>query len=153
MSCVRILDTSVLCNILRVPNMDQDGERAAAELRDALRDQDVLLLPVAVIYETGNHIAQNGDGTRRRTVAQAFAELVRKAFDGEIPFTPTPLQNPEEMREWIAAFPDNAMVGMGFGDLSITRVFEQQCELNQGRRVLIWSYDTHLQGYDRAARL
>ena len=153
MACVRIVGTSVLCNLLRVPNMDQEGDRAETEFRAAIRDRDVLLLPIAVIYETGNHIAQTGDGRRRRNVAQAFVDLVQKAFDGEIPFTPTPLQNPDEMRGWIAQFPDGAMMGMGFGDLAIIKVFEQQCNLNESRRVMIWSYDQHLMGYDRAPRL
>lgn len=143
----------MLCNILRVPNMDQEGERATREFLEAIRQGDVLLLPVAVIYETGNHIAQNGDGRVRRNVARAFVELVQKAFSGEIPFTPTPLHNTEEMLEWIAEFPNRAAEGIGFSDLSITRIFARQCELNQGRRVFIWSYDRHLQGYDRAALL
>ena len=153
MSCIRIVDTSVLCNLLRVPNLDQDGERAAEEFRAALRAGDVLLLPVAVIYETGNHIAQNGDGRRRRTVAEAFVHLVEKAFSGEIPFTPTPLHEPEDMLTWLSEFPDHAGRGTGFADLSITKGFAQQCELNHGRRVMIWSYDRHLAGFDRAARL
>jgi predicted nucleic acid-binding protein len=150
---VRIVDTSVLCNILRVPNMDQERTRAEAELREALRGNDVLLLPVAVIYETGNHIAQNGDGRVRRAIAGAFVELVQKAFSGEVPFTPTPLHDAEDMLEWVAQFPGRASEGVGFGDLSLTRIFDRQCELNAGRRVLIWSYDRHLQGFDRAARL
>lgn len=133
--------------------MDQEGTRAAAELREALRQKDVLLLPVAVIYETGNHIAQNGDGRVRREVARAFVELVQKAFSGEVPFTPTPLHNAEDMLEWVAQFPDRAREGMGFGDLSLTKIFDQQCDLNHARRVLIWSYDRHLQGFDRAPRL
>jgi hypothetical protein len=150
---IRIVDTSVLCNILRVPTMDQDGERAALELREALRQNDVLLLPIAVIYETGNHIAQNGDGRIRRDVARKFVELVQKAFGGEVPFIPTPLHDPDEMLGWVAEFPDRAVEGVGFGDLSIRRIFERQCELHHGRRVLIWSYDRHLQGYDQAAPL
>jgi hypothetical protein len=58
LSCIRIVDTSVLCNLLRVPHKDQDAEIAAEEFREAQEDKDVFLLPIAVIYETGNHIAQ-----------------------------------------------------------------------------------------------
>jgi hypothetical protein len=153
MACIRIVDTSVLCNILRVPAMDQHWERAAGEFRGALQARDVLLLPVPVIYETGNHIAQNGDGRRRRIVASAFVEMVEKAFNGEIPFTPTPLQHPDDMLLWLAEFPDRAMTGMGFADLSITKIFEQQCMLNRARRVMVWSYDQHLAGFDRPGLL
>lgn len=153
MSCVRIVDTSVLCNLLRVPHKDQDADIAVEEFGEAQRSRDVFLLPIAVIYETGNHIAQSPNGARRRIVAEGFVELVRKAFGGEIPFTPTPLQNPEDMVRWLDEFPDRAANGMGFGDLSITKVWEEQCRLNQGRRVLIWSYDRHLRGYDRLPKL
>jgi hypothetical protein len=153
MSSIRIVDTSVLCNLLRVPNKDQDADRALREFSRAQTERDIFLLPIPVIYETGNHIAQSTNGAKRRIVAEAFVELVRKAFDGEIPFTPTPLQNPEDMIRWLDEFPDCATAGMGFGDLAITKVWEEQCGLNQGRRVLIWSYDRHLQGYDRHPRI
>jgi hypothetical protein len=153
MSSVRIVDTSVLCNLLRVPNRDQEADRAVREFGRAQAARDVFLLPIAVIYETGNHIAHSPNGAKRRVVAEGFVELVRKAFEGEIPFTPTPLQNSEDMTRWLDEFPDRAMTGMGFADLAITKVWEEQCELNQGRRVLIWSYDGHLQGYDRPARI
>jgi hypothetical protein len=153
MGCIRIVDTSVLCNLLHVPTMDQDAGRADREFRDAVNARDALLLPIPVIYETGNHIAQNGDGRRRRTVAAAFTEMVELAFSGRIPFTPTPLQDHEDMLAWLSEFPERAVAGMGFADLSIVKVFEQQCERNQARRVMIWSYDRHLAGYDRAARV
>jgi len=146
---IRIIDTSVLCNLLRVPNRDQESARATEELREAFASGDALLLPIPVIYETGNHIAQNGDGTVRRKVARAFVELVQKAFNGTIPFTPTPLQDTDEVLGWIAEFPEHAAAGMGLGDLSIIKIFHQQCDLNHGRRVVIWSYDKHLQGFDR----
>ena len=150
---VRIVDTSVLCNILRVPTKDQHHPRAVVEFREALEREETLLLPVAVIYETGNHIAQNGDGRVRHNIANAFVRLVQQAFTGETPFTLTPLQDADEMLGWIAEFPASAATGMGFGDLSIVKIFDQQCELNHGRRVVIWSYDKHLQSYDRAPRL
>lgn len=118
-----------------------------------MADEDVLLLPIPVIYETGNHIAQNGDGTMRRKAAQRFVQQVRMAFGGDAPWVPTPLQGHDELLSWLDQFPDSAMTGMGFSDLAITRIFEQQCAKNEARRVRIWSYDQHLQGYDRPARL
>ena len=153
MSAVRIVDTSVLCNLLRVPQMDQDAGRAAQEFLHAQAGRDVFLLPIPVIYETGNHIGQVANGAKRRAVAEGFVQLVRQAFTGEIPFTPTPLQNLEEMAEWLDEFPDRATTGMGFSDLAITKVWEEQCALNQSRRVLIWSYDKHLAGYDQPPRI
>jgi len=64
MSSICIIDTAVFCNILCVPNMDQDVKRAFAELEQYISLGYTLLLPLAVVYETGNHIAQNGNGGR-----------------------------------------------------------------------------------------
>jgi hypothetical protein len=149
MSCVRIVDTSVFCNLLEVPGCAQDRDRAFAELRAALDAGDSLLLPIATVLETGNHIAQSSDGRMRRQAAERFAEQVRLALEGATPFSPTPLPDAQAIATWIGTFPDRAMEGLGFGDLSIIQVFEAQCELNRARRVLIWAYDAHLSAYDR----
>jgi predicted nucleic acid-binding protein len=153
MSDIVIVDTSILCSVLRVPNKGQHHTEAIAELGRLIRDGHTLLLPLATIYETGNHIAQNGDGQTRRRVAHSFVSQVQQAFAGEAPWTPTPLPLNEEFVQWITEFPDYAMRGTGIGDLSIVKVWEQQCELHQGRRVRVWSYDRHLAGFDREPRI
>ena len=150
MSSVCIVDTSVFCNLLRVPNRSQDAERALKELESHIREGNTLLLPMAAIYETGNHIAQNGDGRQRREAAERFTHQVRQALEGESPFSPTQIH---EVRWWLDEFPDQAVRRLGLGDLSIIKVYEQQCALHRARRVLIWSYDEHLRAYDRAAEL
>lgn len=42
------------------------------------------------------------------------------------------------------------MCGLSLADLSMIKLFEQQCLLNPARRVFIWSYDEDdLSAYDR----
>ncbi len=149
MTTICIIDTSIFCNILGVPNRAQRQQQALAELKEFLEQGATLLLPLATIFETGNHIAQNGDGRMRRLVAEKFVKQVGQAFSGEAPWTPTPMQNIDEIMVWLEEFPDCAMREMGFGDLSILKVFENQCALHTSRRVLIWSYDQHLRIYDQ----
>lgn len=149
MSAICIIDTSVFCSILNVPNRNQHNSRAMAELRSHLQADYTLLLPLAAIFETGNHVAQNGSGQQRRGTAEVFVQQVRAAFTNEAPWTPTPMPAPEDVAAWIDGFPDHAMRGTGLGDLSIVKVWERQCELHRARRVFIWSYDRHLGGYDR----
>lgn len=150
---IHLLDTSVFCCILRVSGLCSEAEHQAA-LREvaALTSQPgittTLLLPVATIYETGNHIAQNGDGDARRKAGLRFAKQVAMAFANKAPWTPTPLPSQEQMQEWLPLFPDYAMRNVSLGDLSIIKTFEQQCELNPLARVRICSYDKHLAGYD-----
>ncbi len=146
-----LLDTSIFCRILRVPRMCSKPESQAAqwEVARLAGIGATLLLPVAVIYETGNHIAQNGDGDERRKVATRFVREVGKAFEGGTPYTPTPLQTAGEMSEWLDQFPDYAIQGVGLGDLSIIRIFEAECIQHPLARVRIWTDDDHLASYDR----
>lgn len=149
MSAIRIVDTSVFCNILEVPSRCQDKEHTFRRLQIFIDQGDKLLLPMAAVYETGNHIAQGSSGDERRRVAERFAEQVGKAIEGETPFSPTQIHDTEEVGRWLKDFPEYAMRGLGIGDRSIITVWRQQCELNPSRHVAIWSYDRDLQAYDR----
>lgn len=153
MSAICIIDTSVFCNILNVPRRNQHHVESVEELGGMIGEGMTLLLPLASIYETGNHIAQNGDGTLRRRTAEVFVKQVRAAFSGEAPWTPTPVAASEEFTGWLGEFPGRAAAGLGLGDLSIIKIWEQQCELHQAKRVFIWSYDGHLRGFDRLPRI
>ncbi len=60
-----LLDTSVFVEFLNVPKMNAQHASICAELEQKINDGEYLFLPLATILETGNHIAQNGDGTQR----------------------------------------------------------------------------------------
>jgi hypothetical protein len=108
-----------------------------------------LLLPMAAIIETGNHVARLANGNQRRRFARIFVDQVEKAFNGDAPWRPTQIMEPSEMLEWLGQFPDRAMRGTGMADLSIIRGWESACTRHPGHRVMIWSLDDHLSGYDR----
>jgi hypothetical protein len=130
---------------------DQDHASVVAELKRLISEKTTLLLPLAAVVETGNHIAQHGDGRERRQAAERFGNDVSAAIEGLAPWTPTPFFELDAMRSWLAEFPNHAMRGLGLGDLSIVKEWERQCRLHPGRRVYIWSLDGHLGGYDRRA--
>ncbi len=152
---VCLIDTSVFCELLKVPNMDRRHSEMMGLFAEKLAAQETLLLPMTTILETGNHIGQNGDGRQRRQAAERFVEQVRLALQGQSPFTPTPLFSREDLGGWLSEFPDWAMrsdsrgKGSGLGDLSIVKAFERQCLLTPFRRVYIWSLDEQLAHYDR----
>ena len=83
-----LLDTSVFVEFLNVPNMNTRHAGICDELKQKIRDGEFLFLPLATILETGNHIAQNGNGTQRRKNAVLFVEQVQLALEGKSPFTP-----------------------------------------------------------------
>jgi hypothetical protein len=143
---VCLIDTSVFCELLAVPNLHRRREEMVALLAEKLKAPETLLLPMTTILETGNHIGQNGDGRQRRQAAELFVAQVRLALQGNSPFTPTPLFNRDDLSGWLSEFPDWAMRG----DLSIVKAFERQRVLTPFRRVYIWSLDAVLARYDRA---
>lgn len=149
MMSIVLMDTSVFCNVLDVPGFNQDKVAVIADLEANIRHGDTLLLPMAAVLETGNHIAQVVDGRLRRQTAERFCEKVSEAIDGSAPWTPTRFWEPEQLRTWLGEFPDRAMTGVGMGDLSIIKEWEAMCQLHRGRRVRIWSLDGDLQGFDR----
>ena len=148
-----LLDTSVFVEILNVPNMVKQRDTILAELGQKIQNGESLFLPMATIFETGNHIAQNGDGTQRRKCAKDFVEQVQKALDGTSPFTPLKFPVNEDLKQWLAGFPDFAMRESGIGDLSIIHDWKRQCELFPTRHVYIWSLDVHLSAHDQPARI
>ena len=155
---VCLVDTSILCEILQVPNKCGNHKEISAQMQHKL-ETDSMLVPISAIIETGNHIGHNGDGHQRRDAAARFVDFVRDAIAGNPRFIPTPFFEPEILRDWLEGFPDWAMrtdskgKGSGLGDLTIVKEWERQCALNRGRRVYIWSTDQHLSAYDRPSEM
>jgi predicted nucleic acid-binding protein len=143
-----IIDTSVFVEVLAVPGKSQAVEETRAELEEWIESDAALLLPIAVIIETGNHIAQVSNGAKRRRAAQSFVARVQEALDGESPFEPTPSFAVDSLREWLPSFVQRATEGIGMADASLIELWDQQRALNPFRRVLIWSLDDDLSGYD-----
>lgn len=158
MSAIVLLDTSVYLNVLDVPGFNQDKNAVFAEFQAAIQQGDYFLLPLAAVWETGNHIAHLNDGQQRRTYAQKLVEDVLKAFDGNTPYRATHFPERDEFARWLTDFPDAAMrnkspvkttEGTSLADLSIIKEWERNCTLHPMSRVRIWSLDADLAGRDR----
>ncbi len=158
MSAVCIIDTSVFLNLLNVPGKNQDLESIVRSFQEYTDLNVTFILPMATIIETGNHIAQNGDGGTRRKTAQRFCDAVRGAFTGEAPYQPSEFPSSAEVLTWLDKFPDNAgrckaptkpHEGTSFGDLSIIEEFEKCVSRFPRIEVFIWSLDSDLCGYHK----
>ncbi|NJL06695.1 MAG: hypothetical protein HC911_17695 [Chloroflexaceae bacterium] len=141
-----LIDTSIFCNVLNIPNRNQRQAAVQQKLEEYLEANFTLLLPLATIIETGNHIAQQPDSFR---VAKRFVEEVRKALAGESPFVTTPALDQATLANLLNDFPDFAKRGIGLGDCAIIAEFDRQCQLHPHQHILIWSLDHHLSSYDR----
>lgn len=158
MSDIVLLDTSIYLNVLDIPGFNQNKKEVFAEFGAAIDRDDHFLLPLASVWETGNHIAHLPDGQTRRRFGELLLADVTKAFNGEAPYRATHFPNRDEFLAWLGAFPEVVMrskspgkqrEGVSLADLSIIKEWERNCALHPMSRVRIWSLDSDLQGHDQ----
>jgi hypothetical protein len=160
MSSVCLIDTTVFLILLNVPNRNQDHKLVLKNFQIYVDLDCTLLLPMATIIETGNHIAQNGNGDIRRKIAIKFVKDVKATFNGDKPWEPSQFPQIKDILLWIDQFPDLAgknknpkkMEGTSFGDFSIIQEFHKACKIHSMKEVFIWSLDSDLKMYHRPAK-
>lgn len=156
MSAICLIDTSIFLNLLNVPGRNQDKEQVLRDYAYYAEMAVTFILPMATILETGNHIAQNGDGGTRRKTAARFCQVVEAAFNGDAPYQASEFPNRSEVLTWLNQFPDHAgknksstktMEGTSFGDLSIIKAYEKCHQKFAMSEIFIWSLDDDLSHY------
>jgi hypothetical protein len=160
MTSVCLIDTSIFLNFLNVPNCNQERKKVLDDFKTYIDLEFNFLLPMATIIETGNHVAQNGDGTIRRKTALRFVEQVKAAFNEKIPWKPCQFPQTNEILLWVDKFPDLAgqnktpkkQEGTSFGDLSIIQEYQKACARFPMTEVFIWSLDSDLKTYHQRAK-
>lgn len=151
---VNFVDTCVLTNLLDIPGFNQDRDEVKRIYREKEESNDTFVIPLAVLVETGNHIAQL-KGDRKYPIAESFSKLIREAIQGSNGFVVTPEITLEQIGEIMAGFPDSVVrQDRGFGDLSIISQFEDYWKNKQPLgKMCIWSLDHHLQGFEKEGGL
>jgi hypothetical protein len=69
------VDTSVLCELLRVPGMWDAARQIGVDYETRRQNGDAFVMPVTAVIETGNHICNVKAGDRRGA-AQRFVTLL-----------------------------------------------------------------------------
>lgn len=146
---VKFIDTSVMLNLLEVPGRCADVKEIQEQLKKSLADKDILIVPIATIIETGNHIAHINDGNIRRKIAGKFGEYLRKTAEEEAPWQFYGVSmNKEELLYLAGHVEEFAIREMGIGDVSIVYAYERYInEMPAIGNIMIWSTDIHLKGY------
>lgn len=148
---VWFIDTSVLANILNVPGKCQKHDEIIKELREHTERKDILILPLATIIETGNHISHISNGDARWKCANNMKILLENTINNKAPWA---YNNNEIDKDSILRiadkFPDAAMCDkMGMGDLSIIEASRKYKDEHNGLvTVHIWTLDHHLKSYE-----
>ncbi|WP_035749940.1 hypothetical protein [Parafrankia discariae] len=145
------VDTSILCNILEIPERDQERARVLDELGRRRSLDESLILPSAVVVETGNHIAQVKSGFHRRDTAIRFAKMLELVAEGKAPWSlNSSAWDGDFLRKLVdggatgLGLVDHAVQGLGCGDLSILVEREIYRERTGLADVRIWTLDQTL---------
>ena len=161
MTDICLLDTSILLNILNVPNKNQDKASVMDDFKIYAESNCRFIIPLVVAVEVGNHISQNGNGETRRKTARQFVDMMHRTFSGELPFEISDFDLKIEWRNWIGEFVDRAgqnktatkpNEGMSLTDLSIIKEYDALQAKNRANKskhvkVFIWSLDSDLEAY------
>lgn len=148
---VRFIDTSIIMNLLEVPNMCAEADAVKDEFKAAVEAEETMILPMSTIIESGNHISHISDGNIRRTKAIEFQTFLRKTARDEAPWKLYGLEmRKEDLLALANDFPEYALkLKMGIGDMSIIRFYERYKKAVPAiGHIMIWSKDTHLAGYN-----
>ncbi|MFC6549488.1 hypothetical protein [Cohnella cellulosilytica] len=130
--------------------MNQNHKEVIEDLALLQQDrQQTLILPLATLIETGNHIAHIADGNLRRSRAQTMAELIKRTVNEQAPWS---YYGREFEKEDLLAISDavveHAVMKIGIGDLSIVQVYKKYKDsVIPIASIRIWSLDKHLQSY------
>ncbi|MFI3303679.1 MAG: hypothetical protein SNF68_08250 [Rikenellaceae bacterium] len=151
-----ILDTSILCVWLQVPGMESCGSDEECFNYDDVKkiiDEQIaasatLVLPLATIIETGNHIAQcNGD---KHNVAKEFADFIVKSINGDNPWALFTKQSSiwegDKLKDLVKTWLGNVAAKHSFGDASIVSVANDYAKLSTCE-VFIFTGDKGLSAY------
>lgn len=156
-----LIDTSVLLNILDVPNRNADRASVVRTFAAGQRRRDAFVLPVTSIIETGNHIAQLPSGGQRRAcAARLISALDIACVDDAPPWTLTGaawdnalitaiIHGTEHRPNALAMFDQ----GIGTGDLAIlAEVDVLRTRLPSATPIWIWTLDETLGAYAQSYR-
>ncbi|HEY9747165.1 MAG TPA: hypothetical protein V6C63_00585 [Allocoleopsis sp.] len=153
---VLIIDTSILCVWLQIPGKTTCGsssnqwnkERVEKVLEAEIRAATTLVLPLATILETGNHIAQAS--SQGYETAQALAKLMAAAADEKTPWAAftdqSVLWEAEALKKLAVEWPNLAARRISIGDATIKTVAEHYAR--SGYQVEIFTGDEGLKAYE-----
>ena len=149
MSEVLVVDTGVFLNVLGVPGHCQDFDEVHEEFERQLRASSEFLLPLSVVLESGNHIADLPNGDHRWRWGETLRDQVRRAIEGGSAWGLTPLPTENDLDSWMQEFPQAARERVTAVNVTVIDAWEAARRKNPSRRVRIWSLNQRLQGYDR----
>lgn len=156
MAKVLIIDTSIMCVWLKVPGMETAGKNnehtydiVAKHIEEEKRLGTKLVLPIATIIETGNHIAHANGG--KMSAANMLSDTIVSASKGEFPWVAIDMQSSLWQVESLTALVEDwkktvITESQSLGDAAIVQIAEQFA--SAGIEVEIYTGDGGLKNYE-----
>ncbi len=152
-----VIDTSVLCCYLNIPGKETcgygdskwDHKKVLKYINDETKKNATLVLPLATIIETGNHVAQAKE--RRYECAQELATIMIKTANKETPWAAfteqSDLWNAEKLKSLALTWPSLAATKISLGDATIKDVADYYSKIDKWK-VEIFTGDKGLKSYE-----
>ena len=150
-----VIDTSIFCLYFDISGKNTHETETPASVKETIeRETEAgakMVLPFAVIIETGNHIAHISDGNIRHTKVHEFTTFVTDCLDGNRPWISfngqDSLYTLDKMKELLEKWKGRAISGDSIGDVSITAIAEFYAGAMPNYEVLIYTLDKGLRAY------
>ena len=150
------IDTCILLEILQVPQKFniKDSETHTRLLRERSTDKNsLIIMPISVIVETGNHINQIQNPTRRTDCYNKYIDILERITKGKVPWQLFGYDYQNQDLDRIIDLSKNLFTcKVGMGDIFILYSFNKYLETLPGDRsynIEIWTKDKHLESYSR----
>lgn len=151
MTSVTFIDTSILCELLRVPGKSDPSRFSivTAEMDQRATAGERFVIPVTSLIETGNHIAQCA-GDRYR-IAGKLTAMIRAALDGSAPWVVLETRLGPLFLEQLCAGDSTgrsleqlAAAKIGTGDVALLVEGDQLLASSAVSEARVWSLDAGL---------
>jgi len=156
MAKVLIIDTSIMCVWLKVPGMETTGRNnehtyavVAEHIEKEKNEGTKLVLPIATIIETGNHIA-HANGNKEISVNE-LSDIIVTAAKGESPWVAIDVQNAlwqvESLSALVSEWKKTVIAeNQSIGDAAIVQIAQKFA--SAGFDVEIFTGDGGLKNYE-----
>lgn len=146
-----VVDTGYLLALYEVPNSASPAEFREVQRRfmQAAREQHAVLVPAAVIFELGRHLAHLPSRGAARGIAQSVLgdlRAVREASLARI-YSVEPLPDLDALLALFEHFADETLLqGHSLTDAAVVKLAKEQKALHSTRPVYIWTWERKVTG-------
>lgn len=154
MSEVVFVDSSVLYNLLDVPQKNSDRAEIVGVFRRLVDTRATLIFPMTAVVETGNTIAQLA-GAVRYHCAERFVGLLRYALETVSPWAVSGVAWDQDFLRALVeggahglSFVEFANTGIGSGDACLLLEMERyRRKVPSATPIRVWTLDAMLSSY------